>query len=821
MKVSLNWIRDYVDLPKNIDMKELAHALTMRTVEVEGYENPATKLENIVVARIDKLEAHPNADKLRVCQCYIGEEELVQVVCGGSNLYEGELVVLALPGAEVVWHGEGEPVKIKAGKLRGVASNGMICAASELGLDELFPAKEEHEIVDLSNFDIDGLEAGAKLGEALDLDDIIIEIDNKSMTHRPDLWGHYGLARELAAIYGLELKKFASDRVNELSLDKLENFSLKIQDADKCRRYMAVLIDNVEVSESPFWMKKRLVLTGMRPINNIVDISNYVMLASGQPTHTFDADHVEGAISVRQAQKGEKLILLDGKELELSTADLIIADDKKPLALAGIMGGKNDSIFPDTKRIVLEIANFDPMTVRQSQQRYQQRTESSTRFEKSIDTARVDMALSCFVDCFNELMPSAIYKQYSNLSLKETKVENITVKKDFLQSRSGKEISYELLNDTLSPLEFKVQAVSEDEFVVTPPIFRSTGDIEDPYDILEELCRMLGYENFSFQAPTVELNHAVAGKDRDMRRSISEYMAFSCGFTEVVSYPWIHERFQKPIIENFNMSVSLEAPPSPETRYLRQSLIPALISITEHNAKFMKEFQIFESSQVFRKSAGESEETVQQIRELAALVLCDELSIENKFREMKTTILNLPIAALTAELDFVRVKRPYGSDVDTWLNIVNKNPDRRYKYCEEDIIGNLYLLSQAAHKQADLKKSLMLVFDLNLDELKLQDSRNNKYQQLSSILPVEENLSMIFDENVYWSDIEKSISSKVSDLKFIEEYRGKQIPDGKKSVHFSFTLSGKDASLTMEEIDNKLRKIIRTLENDLNASLRA
>lgn len=819
MKVSLNWIRDYVDLPTNLDMKELAHNLTMRTVEVEGYENPSHKLNNIVVARVEKLESHPNADKLRVCQCNIGKEDLVQIVCGGSNLYEGELVVLALPGAEVVWHGEGEPVKIKSGKLRGVASEGMICASTEIGLEDIFPLEEEHQIVDLSKFPITKFELGMNIAEALDLDDIIIEIDNKSMTHRPDLWGHYGLARELAAIYKLELKPITADRaiyekIN--SFENLEKFDVEVENKELCRRYLALLLDNVEVKESPYWLKKRLMLCGLRSINNIVDLSNYVMLATGQPTHTFDADKVNGKIVVRNAKEKEKLLLLDSKELELSTADLIIADEDKAIALAGIMGGKNDSIFPDTSRVILEIASFDPMTVRKTQQRYQQRTESSTRFEKNIDTARVDLALEFFIDTVQKLGIEADYKKFSNNVFKPTEANTIVVDKGFLETRSGHQVDFKLLTDTLERLEFKLEDLGESRYKVEAPIFRSTGDVEGPYDILEEMSRMIGYENFSFVAPQIDLNQAIQRSDIDMRRSISEYMAFDCGFDEVVTYPWIHERFQKLILPDFSRSIPLEAAPSPETRMLRQSLVPGLIAVTEHNAKFLKEFKIFESSQVFNYD----NEEIKQTRELATLIYCNLEDVENSFRELKSVVVNMPKASICECLDFARVQKPFGADIDVWLNIVNKNLDRRHQYSEDEVIGNIYLLASKAHKEADIKKMAMLVLDLNLDKMHILNSRTNKYLPVPAIAPVEENLSMLVDDEVEWKDIEKSINNKVDNLEFIEEYRGKQIPEGKKSIHFSFTLSGKDGSLTMEEIDQRMKKVIKILEKDLGASLR-
>ena len=315
MKVSLNWIKDYVDLPRDMDLTRLAYDLTMSTVEVEGATDLARQFDHMLVGRITEVCPHPNADKLQICRTDIGGGDIRDIVCGGTNVRPGMKVAVAAPGAMCRWHGEGEPVEIKEAKLRGVKSYGMICGAVEIGLGDLFPTTEEAHILDLSAFDAP---AGTPIADALDLHDIILEIDNKSMTNRPDLWGHYGIARELAALYDLPLKPLPPFTCGAGS----DGLTVTVEDTERCPRYIGAAVEGLSVKPAPFRMQSRIWRVGMRPINALVDITNYVMLATGQPTHAFDSDNIAGHIIVRRAQNGEKLELLNGKELALSADDL-------------------------------------------------------------------------------------------------------------------------------------------------------------------------------------------------------------------------------------------------------------------------------------------------------------------------------------------------------------------------------------------------------------------------------------------------------------------------------------------------------------------
>ncbi|MCF0247508.1 MAG: phenylalanine--tRNA ligase subunit beta, partial [Synergistes sp.] len=475
MKLSLNWIKKYVDLPDDLTPAKLSYDLTMSTVEVEDAVSLSESLSGLAVGRILTVEPHPDADKLRICTVDVGDPAPSTIVCGGCNLAPAQLVVVAKPGAWVKWHGEGEPVEIKPAKLRGVMSFGMICAASEIGLGDLFPATRPAEIVDLSDFDI---KPGTPVAEALGLDDIILEIDNKSMTNRPDLWGHYGMARELAAIYKSPLKPFSDTQLPPAD----GALSVVIEDPSRCSRYIGIVIENIKNVPSPFELKSYLWRVGQRPINLPVDITNYVMLATGQPTHAFDKNHVHGGIRVRRAKEGEKLLLLDGETLDLTTEDLVIAEETLPIGLAGIMGGKLDSILDDTTQIILEVADFDALGIRRTCQRFDLRTEASSRYEKGIDPQRAEGAAAVAIEAFRKYFPEMRITAVTDVYPRPLECARVEVSLGFLSRRLGKDITAQEVIDTLSLLGFETKA-DGDLLTVTAPSWRSTGDISLPDDV--------------------------------------------------------------------------------------------------------------------------------------------------------------------------------------------------------------------------------------------------------------------------------------------------------------------------------------------------
>ena len=811
MKLSLSWIKDYVQIPEDADLKKLAYDLTMSTVEVEDVEYLARRFDHMAVGVIEKVEAHPNADKLRVCTVDLGGETK-DIVCGGINLEEGMRVAVACPGAVVRWHGEGEPVEIKKSKLRGVESFGMICASDEIGLGELFPSSQEAEILDLSAFEVP---AGTPLADALDLNDVILEIDNKSMTNRPDLWGHYGIAREIAALYDLplaEIKPFET----EVSSD----FRTEILAPDRCSRYIGVEMSGVEVKPSPYKMQNRIWKAGMRPINALVDITNYVMLATGNPTHAFDADNITGHIVVRHAQTGEKLLLLNDKEISLCEDDLVITDSEGPVALAGVMGGAKDSILPKTERVILEVANFEAAGIRRTALRYDTRTEASSRYEKAIDPERCDQALALSMKYFKELYPELKVTGFCDNYVKKLERAEIDVSLSWLEKRLGKHLTNAEMQGKLELLGFDVQ-IDGDNMHVTAPSWRSTGDISIKDDVMEEVARMYGYDNFEATEFTTTFTAAINQKDKSLVRNIKEYLAIRCGMQEVYTYPWMNDVFVNAVLQNTDGILKLSTPPAPDMSYIRSSLLPNLCEAVVKNERYFNDFSIFEEAQVFfdrNYSAvyDDRELLPEQRRHIGAAFASSVKDIHTLFREAKGVLEYMPRYTHMEAFEFRKEEKPVWADNVVWLNL----------FLDGQKIGDMGLVAKKVSMECGIKNLSVMLFELDATKLKPLKSRTNKFAHLAEYPKTDYDISMLFDSGTSWHDIydaimgQKKASAFLKDAAFVDEYRGKQIPDGKKSVTIRLTIGSDEKTLTSQEIENAAGQVMKKLSKKTGAELR-
>ena len=813
MKVSLNWIRDYVKLPADADLKKLAFDLTMSTVEVEDTVDLGAAFHDMVVGVINTIEQHPNADKLKICKTDIGGGRVEDIVCGGSNLREGMKVAVALPGSVCRWHGEGEPVEIKKSKLRGVESYGMICGAVEIGLENLFPSTEEAHILDLSEFDAP---AGTPLADALDLNDIILEIDNKSMTNRPDLWGHYGIAREIAALYDLPMVEFPRfDR----NVENTSGFHVTLEDAERCPRITGTQIENVSVKASPYWMQNRIWKVGMRPINALVDITNYVMLATGQPSHAYDSDHIAGHIIVRRAGEGEVLTLLNGKELPLSTDDLVIADDAGVVGLAGVMGGAKDSILSTTHRVILEIANFDAKGIRRTALRYDNRTEASARYEKAIDPERCDQALDLSMQLFRELYPEMQVTGLVDQYPQHLKQAEIDVALSWLERRLGKRLPPEEIKHKMELLGYTI-TFSGDNMHVVVPTWRSTGDVSIQADIMEEVARMYGYENFEAEPITTSFDGAINQLDKDLERHIKEYLAIRCGMQEVFNYPWMDEQFVNAVLQSTDGILYLSTPPSPAEKYIRSSLLPNLCKDVVKNERYYSEFAIFETAQVFRDENytspyDEREKLPSQRKNVAGAFASAGKDVTALFRKAKGVIEMMPRYTHMEGFTFRQTEKPVWADNVVWLNI----------YLGEEKVGDLALLAKKVSMACGIRNLNVMLFEIDQDSLKPFKSRTNTFTHMPEYPMTDYDISMLLDGEVQWKDVAQTIGGVKSELlhgaAFVDEYRGKQVPDGKKSMTVRLTIGAKDKTLTSTEIEEAASNVLKKLAKRFGAELRS
>lgn len=795
MKLSLNWIRKYAELPADLTMEQLSFDLTMRTVEVEGIEDLSERYENIVCGRILEVKPHPSADRLRVTIVDIGEKEPVQIVCGGVNLEVGQDVVVTLPGSHAVWHGEGEPVEIGVSELRGVTSYGMIAGANEIGLEGLFPIKVEHEIVDLKGY---GATPGQPIADLLGLNDWVLEIDNKSLTNRPDLWGHYGMARELAAIYGVGLKELP--KAHDHFIDPVD---VRIENPERCRRFTALRYEGVDARKSTPELAVELIKVGIRPISAIVDITNYVMLAVGQPTHAYDRDHIAGGIVVRDAFEGERLTLLDGKELSLLPADLVIADHEKAVGLAGIMGGANDSILDTTQGILFEIANFEPAGTRKTTQRYGLRTESSIRYEKGLDSDRVELARGLVEKMIAETFPEARLVGFTDCVKSETGREVIDIEASWLSKRLGREVDAELVRRTLAPLGFET-AGNGDALKVTAPAWRSTGDISLRDDILEEMARMIGYENFDFVAPEIALDGAVRQPAYDLDRSLREYLAFRAGYREIFTYPWMRREFVEASRLSTEGALELAQAPSPDEKLLRFSLVPGMLAAVAKNLRYCEEFRMFEVAQVFRKGAYSPSEEAEVLPEMGRRLTGASVGpdAEKLFFEVKGVLEMMGRVCGMKPLSFGQEEKPAWADRNAWVNV----------YSEGELCGSMGLVSPVVKADADLKFCEVCLFELNVEKFVPLVSRENEYEPLPQFPHVEQDLSVLLPESVTWKAIEEAVAPLAEKVAFVDEYRGPQIPADRKSVTLRVELGSDEGTLDNAAIDARMKKVSAALD---------
>ena len=804
MRVSLNLIKKYIQLPKNVDEKKIAYDLTLRTVEVENVENLGEKLHDIVVGKLLEVNAHPNADKLRICKVDIGDKT-VQIVCGGSNLYDGEMVVVALPGAEVVWHGEGEPVKIKETKMRGEDSYGMICASSEVFLESFFPAASETEIVDLKDIEC---KPGDLIADVMDLNDTILEIDNKSLSNRPDLWGHYGIAREIATIYECDLKP-----LEKYELDKsLPKYDVTIKDEDKCKRYFATEIDGIISKPSPIWMQSYLVKCGLRPISAIVDITNYVMITTGQPLHAFDKTHVIGEkIIVRNAKDGEKLLLLDDNTITLTSDDLVICNEKNPMCLAGIKGGKDDSILPSTTGILLEVANFDAGTIRKTDKRFVEKTDSAIRYEKALDTQRVDDGVNLALTLIKEIFPDSKIIKYNDVYPHETPKNEIEVSESWLSERLGKKIDSKVINRVLTSLGYEVK-LEKGIYKVLVPTYRSTGDVTIKDDVMGDIARILSFDSFEKRPITISFNSSVIQNDYLLERRIKEYLAYRCGFYEIFTYPWVDEKYIDAAGIDKENSIKLATPPAPELKYLKSSLIPGMIEAISKNLRYYDNFKMFEYDEVYSKGmySPSSVDEVLPLQRKSLVASITGKDAKSIFYELKGVIEQMSRYTHMENIRLEQREKPSWADINAYLNILKGN----------EIIGNLGLLSTKVMSETKIKRTNVAIFELDASKLESFASRTNKYQKLPELPLIEKDLSIIIDETVKWEEIHKAIKNLAYEVEFVDEYYGDKIPVGKKSITLKVRFINEDVSMNAEQISEKMNEILNTLNKKCGAELR-
>ena len=789
MLVSYNWLKQYTNVEDNASA--LAEKITRGGIEVEGVEYLAEEISGVVVGYVESKEKHPDAEKLNVCQVNVGEEENLQIVCGAPNVDAGQYVIVATVGAKL------PGIKIKKAKLRGVESQGMICSLAELGLSKSVVPKNYQEGIYVFETE---KELGSDVVEVLGLNDYILDL---SITpNRADALSMRGLTYELGALY--------NNKVDFNDVEKEEDYeatSLQVAiESDSCRNYVGQVVKNVEVTSSPLWLQTRLMNSGIRPINNIVDITNYVLLEFGQPMHAFDKDLVGDKIVVRDAKEGEVLETLDGEERKLQTTDLVITDGTRAIALGGVMGGKNTEVSEETKNIILESAYFNPTSVRRTSAAHGLRSDSSARFEKGIDPNMQKAALARAVELILELCPNAVVESSVGVVNKvDDKVVEITT--SYINNYLGIILSTEEIVAILEGLSFKVEASGED-LVVKVPTRRP--DISIKQDLVEEVIRIYGYDNLASTLP--KFSKTIKGGLTYSQRMVRDLRAVyaSLGFNDTINYSLVSEEEATQYTLEDHHKVRLLMPMTETHSTLRQSLIPGLLNTVQYNvARKQKDLKLLEIGRVFFGSGDDN------IQPKETLYLSAALTGEERATKWLKESSALDFFAAKGYLEVVFERLGLEEKVTYKKSTLEGMHPGRFAevYLGEKRIG---FIGEVHPQVADkLGLNTTYVFEINLDEVISEGKVKPKYEEVTKYPEITRDIAMLVDvkdeyQNIY--NVVESVNSKlITKVELFDLYVGAELLVGKKSLALTITYSDKQKTLTDEEVTAVHDKVLAAL----------
>lgn len=791
MDLSIKWLKEFVDI--DYKPREFAEALTMSGSKVEGYRKEGEDISGVVIGKINSIEKHPNAEKLVICQVDVGDKVL-QIVTGAHNLTVGDIVPVATDGALLPGG-----VKIKKGKLRGEESNGMLCSVAELGLTVGdFPYAVEDGIFVIE----EPCELGQDAKAALGVDDDIVEFEITS--NRPDCLSVRGLARETAATYNLHFKEHipvVTESGGDIN-DYLK--SVKIEAGDLCYRYMARVVRNINVKPSPRWLRERLRASGVRPINNIVDITNYVMLEYGQPMHAFDLKHVEGAeICVRRAANGERITTLDGCERELTNDFLCIADRSKPIAVAGVMGGEYSGIFDDTATVVFESACFNGASVRTTAKALGMRTDASSRYEKGLPPQLCEAALNRACELITLLGAGEVVSGCADVRCFEDKAKAVTLDADWTNEFLGTDISRDEMVEILRRLDFTVNG---DEVIA--PYYRI--DIEHRADIAEEIARIWGYNRIPDTAIRGKANGKVTDEQK-FERAIENTM-LAAGYSQIITYSFIspkeYDLICAPTDSPLRNSVTILNPLGEDTSVMRTTALPSMLRTlsTNYNRR-ITDARLFEIATEYINNGKDVLPT-----ERKKLMLG---SYGNKadFFKLKGAVEMLLCALNVTDVEFVAESDEFAYHPGRTAAIISAGR-------QIGIIGEMH---PAVAENYEINDK---VYIADIDIALMYDAKGAEkvYHPLPKFPSVTRDLSMLCDESLPVAEIKKAIAGGVGDIlehiELFDVYRGSQIPEGKKSVAYTFTLRSDSGTLSEKQCTKAVSRAIDELKK-LGAEIRS
>ena len=797
MLISLNWLKQYVEIKESIE--EVANALTMIGQEVEAIEIQGENLENVVIGQIVEFDRHPNSDRLTLLKVNVGEGEPLQIICGATNHKLNDKVVVAKIGATL----PGD-FKIKRSKIRDVESYGMLCSEEELGF-----AKESDGIIILP----EDAPIGKEYREYLNLNDVIFELE--ITPNRPDCLSHIGIAREIAAYYDRKVK-YPSIEINETIESINTLIKVNIDDEERCKRYVGKIVKNVKVQESPEWLKRRIQAMGLNPINNIVDITNFVMFEYNQPMHAFDFDKLKGNINVRAAKENEEITTLDGVDRVLKNNELVIADEERAIAIAGIIGGDATKIDNETKNIFVEVAYFTPDNIRRTSRELGIFTDSSYRNERGMDIQNLETVVERAVSLIAEVAGGEILSDTIDRYLEKPEKYEISLNLEKLNKFIGKNLSSDEVAKILTNLNIEIKTIGEDKMLLTPPTYR--GDLIRPADIYEEVIRMYGFDNIEARMPVMSIESGEENTNFKVSRIIREILREQ-GLNEVINYSFI-PKSAKELFSFEDGIIEIKNPLSEDMAIMRPSLVYSLVNnIKENLNRNQTDLKIFEVSKTF-KNLGSAKDGL-ATEELKVAIALSGREDKNLWNQTKT------------DYDFYDLKG-YIEYLFERLNINKFNLERAKDVnfhpgvsaeikIGEDVIGIFGELHPTLINNVGIKREKVFFAEINLTKLMKYMKIKVNYESISKYPEVLRDLAITLDKDILVGNMTKDIKKKVNlveKIDIFDVYSGDKVEEGKKSVAMSIVLRDKTRTLTDQDIDTAMKNILSLIKDKYNGEIR-
>ncbi len=786
MFVSINWIKDYVDLD-GIDIKKLIESFTLATAEVEDIIEKGADIDKVVVGEILSVDNHPNSKKLHLLKVDAGEK-VCNIVCGAPNVAVGQKVALALAGGRVCG---GE---IKVATVAGFESEGMCCSEKELGISD-----DHAGIMELDP----SLKNGTNIKDIFPIDDIIFEVDNKSLTNRPDLWGHYGIARELAALAGRELKPL---EMGDLSYDGDEEVEVTVDREDLVYRYSCIKMDNITKNKSPLDMRIRLFYCGMRGINLLADVTNYIMLEIGQPTHAFAGGSIDKIVVTTPKEK-MNFKTLDGVERLIDEDTLMICNGEEPVGIAGIMGGLESEIVEDTGSVVLESANFDGVSIRKSSSRLGHRTDASARYEKMLDPELTLDAVGRFVKLVKDIDSGArVASKLTDKYVKKYPEISLTFDKKYVDRYTGIDISHEQIVKTLTALGFGIDC-ADGVYTVKVPSWRATKDVTIKADIIEEITRIYGYDNFKISTTASPLKPVPNDYARLEDAEIKDILVKKYAFHEVHSYVWCDGRKFKKLGIEVEDNVKVLNIENSDNGVLRNSMLPTLLVMAQENKDFADKYSIFEIGRVVD---GTVNGLCNEKKRLGA-VIYDKSGNEKAAYLKAVEIINCIVG---------NIKQKQAG----YAKIAPEHAWQHPKNTAEILIdgkrvGVLCALHPSNRAKLD-KTAAAVCFEIDMDDFSAINANSILFREPSTQQSTWYDLSLVLAENTKYSDLAACWNAlglaELESSKVIDTYE----KDGIKSITVRLVFAAMDRTLEMEEVQGWIDTILANLAN-IGVTLRA